>query len=117
MELTGTVIDFLPEVSGQGKNGTWRKQEFILEIPGQYSKKVCVALWGDKIDQSGLQLNDSITASIEVESREYNSRWYTEVKAWKIARNGYNYQQNPALDEQPPVADFPDADDSDDLPF
>jgi hypothetical protein len=30
MEVSGTVIALLPEVTGQGKNGMWRKQEFIL---------------------------------------------------------------------------------------
>ncbi len=53
MEISGNVISILPEVTGQGKNGTWRKQEFILETDGQYPKKVCIAMWGDKIDQFG----------------------------------------------------------------
>ncbi|WP_221394800.1 DUF3127 domain-containing protein [Dyadobacter sp. NIV53] len=124
MELTGTVIALLPEVTGQGKNGMWRKQEFILEIPSQYPKKVCISLWGDKIDQAGLQVNDSVTASIDVESREYNSRWYTEVKAWKVDKAGSagagsapaagnNKAGNSPL---PSVTTFSE-DESDDLPF
>ena len=119
MELTGTVIALLPEVNGQGKNGTWRKQEFILEIPSQYPKKVCISLWGDKIDQAGLKVNDSVTASIDVESREYNSRWYTEVKAWKVDKAGSaggsssSSQGGSAL---PSVTTFTE-DESDDLPF
>jgi hypothetical protein len=121
MELTGTVIALLPEVSGQGKNGTWRKQEFILEIPSQYPKKVCISLWGDKIEQAGLQVNDAVTASIDVESREYNNRWYTEIKAWKIdkagsgggAPSGGSGNNNSTL---PPVTTF-NEDESDDLPF
>jgi len=120
MELTGTVIALLPEVTGQGKNGTWRKQEFILEIPSQYPKKVCIALWGDKIDQAGLQVNDSVTASIDVESREYNSRWYTEVKAWKVDKagsaGGSSAPSNQSAGAFPPVTTFSE-DSSDDLPF
>ncbi|GLU50963.1 DUF3127 domain-containing protein [Dyadobacter frigoris] len=122
MELTGTIIALLPEVSGQGKNGTWRKQEFILEIPSQYPKKVCISLWGDKIDQAGLQINDAVTASIDVESREYNNRWYTEIKAWKVDKAGSagsggasfgGASNNSTL---PPVTTFTE-DESDDLPF
>jgi hypothetical protein len=122
MELTGTVIALLPEVSGQGKNGTWRKQEFILEIPSQYPKKVCISLWGDKIDQAGLQVNDAVTASIDVESREYNNRWYTEVKAWKLDKAGSNSGGAPSgggssnKSTLPPVTTF-NEDESDDLPF
>jgi hypothetical protein len=48
MEITGTVVSLLPMQSGQGKNGTWKKQEFILETPGQYPKKVCLSLMGRK---------------------------------------------------------------------
>ncbi|MCF0049616.1 DUF3127 domain-containing protein [Dyadobacter sp. LJ53] len=118
MELTGTVIALLPEVTGQGKNGAWRKQEFILEIPSQYPKKVCIALWGDKIDQTNLQINDQVTASIDVESREYNSRWYTEVKAWKVDKAGAanNSGSNSGGQPLPPVTTFSE-DESDDLPF
>ncbi|MGC5198904.1 DUF3127 domain-containing protein, partial [Aphanothece microscopica] len=71
MEIEGTVIAILPEVNGQGKNGTWRKQEFVLETQGQYPKKVCIAMWGDKIDQFGLAVGDAVVASVDVESREY----------------------------------------------
>lgn len=118
MEVSGTVISLLPEVTGQGKNGMWRKQEFILEIPSQYPKKVCISLWGDKIDQANLQVNDSVTASIDVESREYNSRWYTEVRAWKVEKagsgnGGHNAGGGNPL---PPVTTFTE-DESDDLPF
>ncbi len=118
MELTGTVISILPEVTGQGKNGNWRKQEFILEIPSQYPKKVCISLWGDKIDQAGLQVNQTVTASIDVESREYNSRWYTEVKAWKVdkAGAGGSSSGSSAGNPLPPVTTFSE-DESDDLPF
>jgi hypothetical protein len=119
MELTGTVIALLPEVTGQGKNGMWRKQEFILEIPSQYPKKVCISLWGDKIDQAGLAVNETVTASIDVESREYNSRWYTEVRAWKVEKagnSGSSASAGFAGSPVPPVTTFTE-DESDDLPF
>ncbi|TLV00113.1 DUF3127 domain-containing protein [Dyadobacter luticola] len=116
MELTGKVIALLPEVQGQGKNGTWRKQEFILEIPSQYPKKVCISLWGDKIDQADLGINDSVTASIDIESREYNSRWYTEVKAWKVEKGGGGNAPSNSGSALPPVTTFTE-DESDDLPF
>ena len=49
LELTGTLIKILPEVTGAGKNGSWVKQEFVLETADQYPKKVCLSLWGDKV--------------------------------------------------------------------
>jgi hypothetical protein len=88
MDLSGKVINQLPEVSGSSKTGnSWRKQEYIIETGGQYPKKVCVAVWGDKIDQFGLKLGEQVSLGIDVESREYNGRWYTEVKAYKVDRS------------------------------
>ncbi len=115
MELSGTVIDLLTEVSGQGKNGVWRKQEFILEMPSQYPKKVCIALWGDRIDQFNVQKGDSITASVDVESREFNGRWFTDVRAWKIEKGGAG-ESSGSTTPPPPAATFTE-NASDDLPF
>jgi len=75
----------LPVQEGQGKNGVWKKQEFILETGDTYPKKVCIAVWGDKIDIKGFKMGDAVDVSFDVESREYNGRWYTDVKAWKVA--------------------------------
>lgn len=85
MKLTGKIVQLLPIQEGQGKKGAWHKQEFILELPGQYPKKVCLALWGEeKINNYDLQVGLEVTAHVELESREHNGRWYTEAKAWKI---------------------------------
>ncbi len=115
MEITGIVVSLLPMQTGQGKNGVWKKQEFIMETPGQFPKKVCLSLWGEKVDENRITMGDKITASINIESREYNGRWYTDVRAWKIAKGGSSQQSEaPAMD-----ASFaPDASSgSDDLPF
>lgn len=114
MEISGTVVNLLPLQTGQGKNGVWKKQEFILETPGQYPKKVCLSLWGEKVDENRLNAGDKITASINIESREYNGRWYTDVRAWKIAKQtGQEREMIP-----PPDQSFmPDTNSSDDLPF
>ncbi|MGM0944141.1 MAG: DUF3127 domain-containing protein [Bacteroidota bacterium] len=115
MELSGKIIQKLPEVGGNSRNGNaWRKQEFILETPGQYPKKVCVAIWGDKIDQFNLQAGEQVTLSIDVESREYNGRWYTEVKAYRVERSGGNTSQSTSM---PEVDTFHSDSEDDVLPF
>ena len=84
MELSGKIIKILPLQSGTGKNGTWKKQEFVVETPGQISRKVCFNIWGDKIDQFTLTEGTEVKVSFDIESREYNGKWYTDVKAWKV---------------------------------
>lgn len=84
MELQGKLIQVLPLQTGTGKNGEWKKQDIIVETQSQYPKKVCISIWGDRINASQLQVGKLLNISFDVESREYNGRWYTDVKAWKI---------------------------------
>lgn len=88
MEIEGKIIEVLPKKSGQSANGSWRKQEFILETEGQYSKKICFMAWGDKIDQFKIKQGEHLVVSVDLESREFNGRWYTDVKSWKVSRLG-----------------------------
>ncbi|MBO6522954.1 MAG: DUF3127 domain-containing protein [Balneolaceae bacterium] len=122
IKLTGNVVQILKEQGGQGKNGPWRKRDFILEIPGKYPKKVCITQWGDNIDQQPVSEGAQVTVSIDIQSREHNGNWYTDVKAWKVeAGTG---EQNAAIQSPPPPStegfeldtrEFDDIDD--DLPF
>ena len=84
MDIKGRVIQLLALQTGEGKNGTWKKQDFVIETDGQYPKKVCISAWGDKLNEGALQVGNEVNISFDVESREYNGRWYTDLKAWKI---------------------------------
>ena len=87
LEISGKIIELLTVKSGQSANGEWRKQEYILETETEYPKKICFMAWGDKIDQFNIQNGENLAVSVDLESREYNGRWYTDVKAWKISRD------------------------------
>lgn len=122
MELSGKVIKILPEQSGQGQKGTWRKQEYIIETQGQYPKKISLAVWGERIDQFNLQEGNLINAKIDIESREYNGRWYTDVKAWQVDKQESASTVNDFTDYTPegsqnPPPSPPLPDEEDDLPF
>ncbi|MGI6319998.1 MAG: DUF3127 domain-containing protein [Bacteroidales bacterium] len=85
LEITGKLVQILDLQSGTSRNGNWQKQEFVIETEGQYPKKVCMNLWGEKADEiKKYSIGQSIKASINIESREYNGRWYTDVRAWKV---------------------------------
>jgi hypothetical protein len=116
MEVKGRVTQLLPQQSGMGKKGPWKKQEFILETQSQYPKKICFSIWGDKIDQYNLATGDMVNVSVDLESREYNGRWYTEARAWKLEKVGAGGGSTP-----PPSSDqeplFTENASADDLPF
>jgi len=117
MEINGKIIHVLDEQSGQSAKGTWRKQQYVLETQDQYPKKICFMVWGDKIDDFGIQEGQDLEVSIDLESREYNGRWYTDVKAWKVVQKGGG--QAPPATENAPFPDQapPEEDGTDDLPF
>ena len=108
----------LDEKSGTSARGPWRKQEYVIEIPGDYPKQVCFMVWGDKIDQFGIAEGQELTVHFDLESREYNGRWYTDVKAWRVERPEAG--DKPHADDSPPPPprdDAPPADFDDDIPF
>jgi hypothetical protein len=129
LEFEGNLVKVLSEVTGQGKNGAWVKQDFVLETEDQYPKKACFTAWGEKAaDLKTFSLGEKLKVTFSVESREYNERWYTDLRAFRIdqmtgggssaAPSSAPNQGSTAQRQAPPVADLPSfsADDQD-LPF
>jgi hypothetical protein len=117
-KIQGHIIAVMPETGGTGKTGNpWKKQEFVLETKDNYPKKICFTIWGDKIDQYGLQVGEFVTAFLDIESREYNGRWYTDLKAWKVEKSGENQPAAVSSGAEPPVFQGPPPGPADDLPF
>ena len=84
MQLIAKLTQLLPINTGTGKNGEWKKQDIIVETDGQYPKKVCISIWGDKINDNQLLIGNLLKIDFDIESREYNGKWYTDLKALKI---------------------------------
>ncbi len=125
MELSGKVFKVMPVESGEGKNGIWKKQQVIIEMEsGKYPKKVAVVFWGDLVSSDAFAEGRDISVEFDVESREYNGKWYTDVKAWRINKteNSSNVSKNvasagPAVAPAYTEADVPSTQIDDDLPF
>lgn len=124
MQVIAKLLQKLPLQTGQGKNGTWQKQDLIVETDGQYPKKICLSLWGDKFSNIALTEQHTYKFDIDLESREFSGRWFTDVKAWRIeAFDASSHSQTTTnntnnLENLPPLSGFDQADDDDgDLPF
>jgi hypothetical protein len=115
MQLTAKLIEVLTIQNGQGKNGEWRKQDIIVETEGQYPKKICISLWGDKISDTNLQIGNYYKYDIDIESRAYSGRWYTDIKAWRIELS-YSENSNAQAPMPPSPLDIENEEDSG-LPF
>jgi len=125
LEIAGKIYKILPEQTGAGKNGAWKKQEFIIETVEQYPKKICISAWGDKVDAlQSYAPGDEVKVSFNLESREYNERWYTDVRVWKFEGNTPSssgsapQKKDKPKQTSPDVSTFhADSGEEDDLPF
>lgn len=86
MEVVGKIIQVLPAQEGIGRNGNpWKVQPYVLETLDQYPRKVHFEVFGEeRIKQNPCDLDQLVTVSFDIESREFNGRWYTSIRAWKI---------------------------------
>lgn len=114
MEITGKIIAVLPERGGVAKSGNeWKSQEYVIETQEQYPKKCCFNVFGaDKISEMNIQAGEVMTVHINIDAREYNGKYYNDIRAWKVTRE----QQQPVQAAVQPQAQ-PQAQGGDNLPF
>ena len=132
MEITGKVVRLGGLTEGTSARGPWRKQDLIIETDEQYPKTVCLTCWTNQIDEiQKMVTGQLIKAQIDISSREFNGKWYTDVRVWRFdpvtaAAPASAQQPAPqAVHQTPPAAptggpeDFfgSDSNNGDDLPF
>lgn len=114
MEISGKIIYVAPLEQGTSQKGTqWQIQRYVLETQEQYPRKVAFEVFGEqRIIDNPCTIDDVVTIHFDLESREYNGKWYTNVRAWKVTRqNGQNEAQTqssaPSVQEAAPVQSAP----------
>ena len=121
-QITGTITAKLELQTGEGQKGTWRKQTYILNTGGNHPKDIAFDVWGDKIESFAIRNGDQVTVTIDIASREYNGKWYTNIGAWRCdGGSGTAQPAQPAQQQQAaPVQQQQVQDDDDfgsDVPF
>lgn len=123
MEFEGTVFKILPVTKGTSARGEWQRQDVVFDAnEGSFTRKICVTFFNKPDEVARLKEGSTYTVSVNIESREYNGRWYTDVRAWRIQPK---QQQAPAaapMPDMPPIPEEPSytstpAQEVDDLPF
>lgn len=126
MEITGNIIAVLPAQSGvsQRTGNAWMRQEYVIEVPGMYHKRMCFGLFGeDRIKQFALRQGEQrVTVQFDIDAHEHEGRWYNEIRAYNVLR-AVSASQMPSAQQgqQQPAAPFPPTEpapqDNDDAPF
>ena len=148
MELAGRVIAVLEARSGLAKStgNPWMTQDYVIETHEQFPRRMAFNVFGeDKIKQFNIQLGDEINVFFDINAREYQGRWYNDIRAWRVdhvtpgevpapgvapAAQAFAGQPAGVAPAQPQVAtapaqpaatqapvDFTEGDSTDDLPF
>ena len=129
LELEGRIASKLAKQNGQSAKGPWVKQDFILEFQdGNYTSEVCFTSFGnDKVAElDRFQAGDQVKVSFNIRAREFNGRWYNDVRVWRISPVGHDapaafpapdYGTQPQQAPAPSLDDIPAEDESNDLPF
>lgn len=114
MQLQLKLKQILPEITGESKNGPWKKQELIFEMNDRFSKMLCLITWGNKINTSDLKTGKTYVVDFDAESRDYKGRWFTELKICRISEE----KQESHGDQNTEINPFNGFDDGNDiLPF
>ena len=123
MELTGKVIAVMEARSGKSARtgNDWMTQEYVIEVPGQFPKRCIFSVFGeDRIKQFNIQNGEDITILFDIDAREYNGRWFNDVRAYAVTRPQMQQpvSSNMPAEEPPfpPMVD-PSKNDGGDLPF
>ena len=88
MEFTGRIIAVLEARSGvSARTGnTWKTQDYVIEESmGQFPKRMVFNVFGeDNIQRFNIQMGQELTVSFDVNAREYNGRWFNDIRAWNV---------------------------------
>lgn len=123
MEIKGRIIAVMPVKQGTSKEGkAWASQEFVIETLEQYPKRCMFNVFGeDKLKQFNIQQGGEYLVKFDINAREYNGRWYNDVRAWKVEPAQAPAQEAPfqpaGADAIPAPTVAPPNNEADPLPF
>ena len=123
MEFEGTVYRIMPVTKGTSSRGEWQRQDVVFEMnDGSFTRKICVTFFNKPDDVARLREGATYQVSVNIESREYNGRWYTDIRAWRIQPRQQEAPAAAPMPDMPPLGEEPSytatpAAEADDLPF
>lgn len=86
MEITGKLIQLLPDVSGESARGPWVRGGFVIETEGDFPRKVAFTAFGEErvAMAKSIPMGTLVQVTFNPESREFNDKWYTDLRASRI---------------------------------
>ena len=105
MEISGTIKKILPLQSGTSKAGNeWKKRNVVITQFGEYGKDVCITAFGGAALESISRfiVGDTVDVKVNVESREFNGKYYTNLTGhWWANKNSHNEETDDFINSDP----------------
>lgn len=126
MEFEGTVYRIMPVTKGTSARGDWQRQDVIFDYSdgGNFTRKMCVTFFNRPDDVAKLREGSRYQVSVNIDAREYNGRWFTDIRAWRLqpVEEAAAPAVAPAMPDLPPLTAEPSyatapQQEVDDLPF
>lgn len=89
MEISGKIIAVLQEKSGVSASTgkPWRVIEYLLETIEARPRHMAFEVFGeDRIAACHIEVGEELTVSFDLNAREYNGKWYNQLRAWQVQR-------------------------------
>ncbi|MBQ5403086.1 MAG: DUF3127 domain-containing protein [Bacteroidales bacterium] len=90
LEIEGKIVKIFPQRSGEGNNGTWTSQDFMIEVPGNYPTKAAFDDFNNAAGLQSFQVGDMVKVSFNIRSNEWQGKYITSLRAWRIEKLGGN---------------------------
>ena len=117
MILEGKIKQLVSTQEGTSRAGReWKKAQYILETNDQYPRTIAFAVFNDKINEFSLLVGQDVRLGVDIESHEWNGKWFTEVTAQAILDTPTSTTQPAPTPTPAPTAEA-NVDVSNDLPF
>lgn len=87
-EVKGKITAILDVKRGVTRDGKdWEAIEYLITEEVQYGKTVKFSMYssdGPIVDAP--QIGDKVAVRFNVSAREYNGKWFNDVRAWQIRK-------------------------------
>ena len=86
MEITGKLIQILPDVQGESQRGPWIRGGFVIETGDDYPRKVAFTAFGEErvAMAKSIPMGQLVQVTFTPESREFNEKWYTDLRCTRV---------------------------------
>jgi hypothetical protein len=99
MEFKGRIYKVMPITEGVNRAGDkWQKQEFLFEYfehdTDRYTDKVALSIMNERIKECDLHEGEEVTIGFGHTVREYQGRYYNDIRCYKIEKAILEENQN-----------------------